>query len=119
MKTIVDKIEKLINDEFNKKLERISKEHGIPIELLKEEKKENEEEQICKGYMASGKKCWAKCQPNGYCKRHVDQYEKNKPRMPIKSSGHNHPLHIPFSKDCPDCQEKIKKNEHKTNNLLI
>ena len=122
MKTIVEKIERIINDDFDKKLETISKTCGIPLEQLKEitDSKKIETPEICKGKMGNGKPCWAKCQQNGFCKRHADQYINYRPSIRKEITNKHNGHSGPFSSDCPECIRKQKEiKEIREEELLI
>jgi len=111
--SLYEKITKLIDEELEDKVnlilneyaEKISKKHGILLELLLKDIPECYMTTICKGTKAtSGHRCSFKAVENGYCRHHTLQGKRICQRIFSYSSLHTHGPEKMFVNGCPGCE---------------
>jgi hypothetical protein len=114
--TVFDEIEKLVNDEverrimmrMNKYAENLSLIHGIPLRLLLRDIPSDDEcEIICQGLLKSGKRCTRRAKTEGFCLSHIHQKKSVEPIQIVSEVVHNHSFPPIFKHDCPACQKTI------------
>jgi hypothetical protein len=110
--SLYDKITKLVDEELehrvngiiNEYAEKISKKHGISLELLLKEIPDTYSSCTCKGTKPNGQRCTFRGVNNGYCKHHTAQANRIKQRSFSSSSIHTHGPEQMFVSGCPGCQ---------------
>lgn len=103
-KLVDDELEDRVNAILNEYAEKISKKHGIPLELLLKELPETFTSTTCKGTKAGGHRCTFRAVYNGYCRHHKTQGERICQRSFSSSNLHNHGPEQMFVHGCPGCE---------------
>lgn len=105
VKLMDTELEDRINVVMNEYAEKISKKHGIPLELLLKDIPESYTVTMCKGTKNDGRRCGFKAVQNGYCRHHIAQGERICQRS-FSSTGsiHNHGPEMMFVRGCPGCE---------------
>ena len=116
-----DDISRMIDEEVNRRfqaeintyIEKISKIHGISIELLVRDLPthvgKNTNDMICKGIKLDGKRCTRKGKFDGYCANHLHQSKKIEPVEIKRSNTHTHSLSEGYTAGCPGCEIGSKR----------
>ena len=112
--SMYEKVVKLMDEEFEERInvvvneyaEKISKKHGISLDLLLKDIPKCYTTTICKGTKNSGQRCNFKAvaSGNGYCRHHALQGQRICQRVFSSSSIHNHGADKMFVKGCPGCE---------------
>lgn len=100
---IDDEVSRHTHNILNSALETISRNHGIPLDLLLRDVPECDKRGICKG-VRGNKRCIFKGIHNGYCKFHVAQGERIKRRELPSVNLHTHGADKMFVPGCPGCE---------------
>ena len=111
--SLYEKITKLVDEEMEDRVnlvlntyaEKISKKHGISLELLLKDIPECYATTICKGTKTTtGQRCSFKASDHGYCRHHALQGQRICQRTFSSSSIHNHGPEKMFVKGCLGCE---------------
>jgi Fe-S-cluster containining protein len=112
-KVIHDRITNYVEEFFDEYLSTVNKKHGISLELLLRDLPERFEQTRCKGLKKNGTRCTHKATDEGFCRWHVDQKRVKTVavmnRANQATTGHNHPMSIPYMHDCPACNPSLCK----------
>lgn len=103
-KIIDEELEDRINSVINEYAEKISKKHGISLDLLLKDIPDSYTCTTCKGTKTNGQRCMFKSVYNGYCRHHKTQGERLCQRTFSTSSLHNHGPEQMFVRGCPGCE---------------
>lgn len=95
------------NEKITVVLDHISKNHGIPLDLLLRDIPTLSNNTMCRGVKKNkdglNTRCTFKAVNDGYCKYHTNQGEKIKKRFLPNQNLHTHGPEKMFVKDCPAC----------------
>jgi hypothetical protein len=103
-KLVDEELEDRVNSILNEYAEKISKKHGISLDILLKDIPEGYTSTVCKGTKADGHRCTFKSIYNGYCRHHKTQGERLCQRTFSSTSIHNHGSEQMFVRGCPGCE---------------
>ena len=124
-KLIEAEIEKQVQEKMTTFIEYFSRTYDVPMKvLLRDYQKAAGTPDIkslqCLGVNSGNKKRCKMCAgPNGYCKKHLDQYRppvRPTSTQSVTSVKHTHTIPPLFRSDCPACIKN--KNKPKENTLI-
>ena len=127
---IQKEIDKQVQQKMTSFIEHISKTYDISMKVLlrdlmrsepPSEDKNTPRGVQCMGVCSNRKRCKFSAGPNGYCKKHSDQWKPPPPppQSPSKVCQvikHTHTIPPLFDANCPACAKKVKTPK---DNLLI
>lgn len=123
---MMDKIEQLIEEEVNRRVNQEMSEYikllstklHIPMEIMMKSLNTPTQTRAhsgCKGVKPNGQRCSRSGKNGGYCGHHVAQKEKNASSVRVMaSSGHTHSVPPLYMEGCPECEKNKQKRSVKT-----
>lgn len=108
-----EEVEKRVNERLTQYVEKISKTHGISMELLLRDIPHISENLMCRGVKKDGHRCTRRGKNNGYCDTHLVQKKSFEPVSVVRSCGpmHTHGFPPIFMKGCPACEASSTSNK--------
>jgi hypothetical protein len=111
-----EEVERRVNEHLSTYVEKISKTHGISIDLLLRDIPRVSEKLMngtqCRGLKKDGRRCTRRGKNCGYCDTHVIQKKEIQPIAVASTTiKHTHPSSVVFKKDCPVCMRSSSSKE--------
>ena len=108
-----EEVEKRVSERLTQYIEKISKTHGISMELLLRDIPNISENILCRGVKKDGKRCTRRGKNGGYCDTHLLQKKSVQPVAVVRTCGPEHTHGFPpiFMKGCPACESASSSNK--------
>jgi uncharacterized ferredoxin-like protein len=108
-----EEVEKRVNERLTQYVEKISKTHGISMELLLRDVPNVSETILCRGVKKDGKRCTRRGKNGGYCDTHLVQKKNVQPVAVVRAPGPGHTHSFPpiFMRGCPACENASSSNK--------